>query len=489
MAEFDSGNKVSYMPAYEGASTSYRMEQKGLQLGDQDELSARELKNLWQRSHYLSRNNAIGATAKHRLVSNWIGNGIKIRWMNQNGTPAEKVQKEWELWCSECTIDGHGDFRNYQKEFAGALMESGEGLSRMYINRRKKSKIPLALQNIEAEQLDPLYSIFDKSIRTGISFDEFGKPTIYHLWKHHPGAYRQISDGNKRVEVPADDMIHAFERLRPGQWRGIPWLTPVMLNIYEIDELVDATLQRQKAAQAMSWIIENTNPVAAFAPGSVRSAMSDTDIDPATKQKRKIIQGSAGSVHYLNKGESFKFASIQDIGPNLSTLLQDEMGKIAACLGLTYDQLTGDLSQVNFSSIRAGLNEFRVRTEIIQRFIIINLALLPIANRWLELFAIYVPRIGTAGVYPLFTLPRRYGVDELKDAQADLMEVQAGFSTMERKLEERDVTFQEIIADRKRAEASGFIFTSIPEPAIPATSAVQPNKVNDQTTPKNTSGA
>lgn len=482
MAEFDNSGAVTRMPAYEGASTSYRLEQKGLQAGDQDTLAARELGNLWKRSHYLTRNNAIGATAKHRLVSNWIGTGIKVRWIGADGKPATKVQKEWERWIADCNVDSYGNFCNFQHGLANSLMESGESLGRMYIQKRNKTKIPLAIQLLESEQLDPLYNILDNNIRTGISFDSFGKPINYHLWKNHPGALKQLFSDNKRVAVPADEILHVFERQRPGQWRGIPWLTPVMLNIYEIDELVDATIQRQKAAQAMSWIIENTNPLGAFAPGTVRKVDTD-EIDPATNKKRKIIQGTAGSVHYLNKGESFKFASVQDIGANLGTLLQDEMGKIAACLGLTYDQLTGDLSQVNFSSIRAGLNEFRVRTEIVQRFLIINLGLNPIALKWLELFALYVPKVGTTGVYPLFTLPRRYGVDELKDAQADLLEVQAGFSTMQRKLEERDVTFQEVIEDRKLIEQSGMIFTSIPQPAPqPGT---QPAKVNDQTTPKN----
>lgn len=479
MGEFSESNRVSYMPSYEGASTSYRLEQKGLRAGDQDTLAARELQNLWQRSHYLTRNNAIGITAKHRLVTNWIGTGIKIRWMNENGSPAEKVQKKWDKWLPESNIDGYGNFNNFQKDLGNAFMESGEGLARMYINRRKSSEIPLALQLLEAEQLCPIFTDNgDPNTRNGITFDVVGMPTKYHFWKRHPGSLNLFTEPNDRVAVDASDVVHLFERQRPGQWRGIPFLAPVMLNIYELDELVDATIQRQKAAQAMSWIIENTNPLQAFAPGTVRNTTTG-EIDPATGQKKKIVQGTAGSVHYLNKGESVKFTSIQDIGPNLSVLLQDEMGKIATALGLTYDQLTGDLSQVNFSSIRAGLNEFRVRTEIIQRCHIINLALLPIALRWIELFSLYVPRIGTTGVYPLFTLPRRYGVDELKDGQADLLEVQAGFSTMQRKLEERDVTFQEVLEDRKRVEKSGLLFTSIP--VMPqATPNQQPEKIQKQ---------
>jgi capsid protein len=181
----------------------------------------------------------------------------------------------------------------------------------------------------------------------------------------------------------------------------------------------------------------------------------------------------------LEGKESVKFASIQDIGPNLQVLLSSELGKIAAALGLTYDQLTGDLSQVNFSSIRAGLNEFRIRTEIVQRFTIINLGLEPITSRWLEMLPLYVPKLSAQGIYPKFSLPRRYGVDELKDAQADLLEVQAGFNTMENALEERDRTFQEVLAEREKISKTGYVFTSIPLVAQ-GTPNTQPTKVADQ---------
>jgi len=465
MSEFDYSSLGTFRSAYDGASQSYRMEQKGLQSGDQDTLSARELKNLWQRSHFLCRNNAVAITAKRRLLANWIGNGITVRWVYENGTPATKVQKEWNLWMQECIYDGYGNLNNLQSSgWAGGVFQSGESFTRMVIAKRKSSRIPLALHQIEAEHLDPLFTNNGDGVtRNGITFEN-AKPSVYHFWKRHPGQHLLLpADGLTRVAVPAKEVVHIFERERPGQWRGVPMLTPVMLNIYEMDELVDATLQRQKAAQAVSWIIENTNPVAAFAPGAVRN--SENDIDPATGQKRKVIQGIAGGAHYLNKGESVKFSSIQDIGSNLGVLLNDEWGKIAAALGLAAHQITGDLSEVNFSSIRAGLIELRIRVEMVQQHLFINLGMTPVCDYWAELFMLYFPRVAMTGVHPVFELPRKYGVDDLKDAQADLMEVQAGFATLESKLRERNTTFEEILADRKRAEASGIVFTSIPQPA------------------------
>ena len=478
MAEFDTTYQRVRQPAYEGATTSYRMEQKGLASGDQDTIAARELKNLWARSHHLVRNNACSATAKKRLLANWIGRGIKVRWEYPNKTPHKKMQAEWNIWTKECNKDGYGNLFTTECLWGSALYESGEAITNMVIAKRPTSRIPLALQVLESEQLDPLLTKMfssspapdkvinqDEVVRNGIGFID-DKPQTYYFWSRHPGSSLTVPNPIKRVAIPAEDIIHIFERERPGQWRGIPMLTPVLLNIYEMDELVDATLQRQKAAQAVSWIIENTSPTSAIAPGTVRNSSNAEDIDPATGKRRVIVQGAGGNIQYLNKGETIKLSSLDDIGGNLQVLLEDEWSKIAATLGLAYHQVTGDLSSVNFSSIRAGLNELRIRIEMIQQHLFITLGLEKLTARFQELAGVYISKSMLEAV-PIYSVPRRYGVDDLKDAQADLMEVQAGFATLESKLAERDVVFEEIVADRKRVEASGMKLSSFPETLVP----------------------
>jgi capsid protein len=54
---------------------------------------------------------------------------------------------------------------------------------------------------------------------------------------------------------------------------------------------------------------------------------------------------------------------------------------VAAAMGITYEQLTGDLTQVNYSSIRAGLLEFRRRCEAIQHGVIVHQLCRPIWRR------------------------------------------------------------------------------------------------------------
>jgi lambda family phage portal protein len=503
MSEFTNNNTygVPRQAGYEGATTSYRLEQRGLSQGDQDTTSARELKNLWARSHYLVRNNACSITAKKRLLANWVGKGITVKWMNPNNTPNKKFQKLWDTWIQECNYDGYGNLYTTEALWGSALFESGESLTQMVISKRPTSKIPLALKVVESEQLDPMFTKVatenvgidpmipaEQDVRTGIGFID-GKPITYYFWKKHPGSRLITVPGNIRVAVPAEDVIHIFERERPGQWRGVPMLTAVLLNIYEMDELVDATIQRQKAAQAISWIIKNTSVTNAVAPGTVRQSVNPLELDSITGQRKVIIQGAGGNVQYLNKGEDITLSSLDDIGGNLQVLLEDEWSKISSALGLAYHQVTGDLSGVNFSSIRAGLNELRIRIEMVQEHLFITLGLKRVTSRFQELAGIYESAAMLTAI-PYYYPPRRYGVDDLKDAQADLMEVQAGFATLESKLAERNTTFEDIVADRKRVETSGIKISSFPDSLLPEavpTAAVvptseaattKPNKVN-----------
>lgn len=416
--------------AFDGATNSFRMAQKGTLQGSADSVAARELRLLWSRAHHLGRNNPSVVTAKNRLAAHWVGTGIKVKWSTK------KAQKIWDKFAENPSVDGHGTLENLQNTWANALVESGEVFTRMLILKRKDMKIPLMLQTLEAEQLDPFFCD-PLNTRFGIQFDSFGKPLVYHFFQKNPYDYYNQIGTNLRVPVNADDVLHLFERARPGQWRGIPKLASVMIPLYEIDELTDAALVRQKVAQAVGWIIRKGATNAMPLLGGIDTNLYNNE-NSGAEPERKIQKIMPGGVHYLEPDEEFEFASIDDIGGNLLVFLQSHWHTIASALDITYEQLTGDLSGVNFSSIRAGLIEFRRRVALIQQLIFINLALKPLTDRFKELAGLYESAaIGNATCK--FVLPKTEWVDPLKDAQADVLEIRAGLATLEEKLAERGV--------------------------------------------------
>ena len=52
--------------------------------------------------------------------------------------------------------------------------------------------------------------------------------------------------GMETVRVPADEVIHLFRPLRPGQIRGEPWLARALVKLHELDQYDDAELVRRR---------------------------------------------------------------------------------------------------------------------------------------------------------------------------------------------------------------------------------------------------
>jgi len=442
--------------AFDGATTGFRAQTKGLLRGAPDTFAARELELLWQRSHDFCRNNTVAVTAKNRLVASWIGDGIKVKWDNA------KVQVAWDEFVTSPSLDGFGSMHNMQALWAGSLFESGEVFTRMLIQKNSKATIPLKLQVIEAEQLDPRY-YNTKTIRNGIQFDATGViPEQYWFWKKHPST-RMMGELNERVAVPADSVLHMFNRDRPGQWRGVPKLTPAMLDLYELSDLTDATLVRQKVAQAVGWIIKKNTTGALPLIGALEETTEALPSEDPSVMGDKIQQITPGGVHYLGEDEDFEFASIDDIGSNFVSMLEYQMRQIASCLDLTYEQLSGDLTQVNFSSIRAGIIEFRKRVSMTQQCIFVNLGLFPLTEYFKELCGIYI-NATAANAKATFIFPKQEWVDPLKDAQADVLEIRAGLSTLADKLAERGVQDVEAyIQEIAKEQGYDVVLTSNPK--------------------------
>ena len=77
--------------------------------------------------------------------------------------------------------------------------------------------------------------------------DADGAPVAYHVLKQHPGAL--LGPAREWDVVPAygaqtgrRNAIHLFERRRPGQSRGVPYLAPVIETLKQLDRYTEAEI-------------------------------------------------------------------------------------------------------------------------------------------------------------------------------------------------------------------------------------------------------
>lgn len=383
------------------------------------------LSMLRDRSRDLVRNNGWARAGLDRIVSYQVGTGILPRADTGDRNLDKVVDKLFADWAKRCNRAGRGDFAGVQAQLARSRAEAGEGLAIMLPltlpeMRRRGLPVPLALQVLEPDHLDEAYDL-DKAnlrIRQGIEIDAGGAPLGYWLRPNHPGE----RDGSlvrstlfERYDVR--DVLHVFEAERPGQLRGVPDLASVMTRLRMLDELEDAALEREKVQACLAAFVTSQ-----ASPG--RGPLEG--VDQTTGDPLKSF--SPGMVERLLPGEDVKFAVPSGAGA-FSETARHQLHAIAAGFGLTYDLLTGDLSQANYSSLRAGRLAFKRRLEQAQW-----LMLVPAFERVWDRFIAAAIQVGAlnprAGGYPAKWAPPRFEmVDPVKDTLALNTMVRSGFMT------------------------------------------------------------
>jgi lambda family phage portal protein len=401
-------------------------------------------------------------------VANAIGTGIKPQSMVQDQAMREAIHSLWWDWCEQADAAGLTDFYGLQALATRAMLEGGEALIRLRY-RRTEDGLPVALQ-IQVLEAEHLPNAMNRDlpggnvIRSGIEFDRLGRRVAYHLYRSHPNdgllAPMSSQGGLDTVRVDASEVIHLFRPLRPGQIRGEPWLTRALVKLNELDQYDDAELVRKKTA-------------AMFAGFITRMAPEDNLMGESAADANGVAMAGMepGTLQILEPGEDIKFSAPADVGSSYAEFMRQQFRAVAAAMGITYEMLTGDLTQVNYSSIRAGLLEFRRRCEALQHGVIVHQLCRPIWRAWMDQAVLE----GTL-VLPGYRKEKRQyqsakwipqgwkWVDPQKEYNAMKLAIRAGLMSRSEAIsgngyDAEDVD-REIAADNARADDLGLIFDS-----------------------------
>jgi lambda family phage portal protein len=468
---FEAGPVTS--PDYEAASTSHRLGAWGLSGAGPNAALAGPVHALRARCRTLVRNNAIVAGGVDSLVANLVGTDISPRWELQDNELKDRIQELWADSQEELDAAGVYDFYGMIEQVARAMLDAGECLARFRPRRRADNLlVPLQVQLLEADHLDAGFDgLADtgNEIRMGIEWDQLGRRTAYHLFREHPGERYAYTGGQAsvRVRVPASEVLHIFRPLRIGQARGCPWLSPVITKLYEIDQIQDAVLVRQKVANLFAMFTETDAPIA----GASHALPGNFQTDPAVA--KPVVPLGPGLSVRLKPGEKVVFSTPPDVGDNYKDLLKQELRMVAKGMGIMYEQLSGDLEGVTFSSIRAGVNEFRRLCEMLQVRILIHQFCRPVVRRWLDSAV-----LSGALVIPDYAANRRrywrvkwhpdgwQYVDPVKDRVAEQMDIRNGVKSrtavVARRGSDIELVDREQAADQARADELGLIHDTDP---------------------------
>jgi len=394
------------------------------------------IKKLRDRSREMVRNNPYAKQAKRTTQVNVVGSGIKLQSQVQQvrgRKPSEAInrliEEKWHLWtrAQHCDVAGRHSFHMMEWLATGALPESGEALFRIIRRPFGGSRVPLALEMIESDVLDEEYQGATlarlNEWRMGVEINEWGRPVRYAFLTRHPGDYwfqNAPQKGDKHVFLPAEDVIHLFIPERPQQHRGVPWFHSVMADAHQLQGYEEAAVIRTRAGASVM--------------GFVTSSEGELEGDDV-EADRRISEFEPGMWKYLEPGQNVTVPNISSPDQQYEMFVKNKVRRFASGFGCSYETLSRDFSETNYSSSRLSLLEDREHWKVIQSYLIENFHN-RVFREWLDLAVL-------AGELPFDdydSRPERYDtprwmargwdwVDPLKEAKAYRQMEQAGYMT------------------------------------------------------------
>lgn len=450
---------------YEGAKSSRRT--RGWQPGKQGPNTevARGRNTLRDRSRDLVRNNPWAANAVTKLVDYQIGTGIRPRSRTGNKAMDKRVNKAFAEWAAKCDVAGEQDFWAIQASIARSRIEAGEGLALLVSPtatemRAAGLKVPLQIQMVEPDLLAGDWPVQASAqgnrVVDGVEVTPQMRRVAYHLYAEHPGEMIYPSVLKRSEPVPAERVLHIYRADRVNQLRGVPDMAAGLMRLRMLDEMEDAVIEQAKVAALLAAFTVS-------AGGGAMGPLSGTK-DAETGERRRTM--APGMIHALAPGEDVKFNSPPSAG-GVPEHLRHQLRAFATVMDLPYDLLTGDLTQANYSSLRAGRLAFKRRLEVIQWRLLIPKLCQPIWDAWVRAAIVAGVLPDRAGGYPCEWGPPRFELlDPLAEAKGIEKEIRLSLKTEQQAISEAgwdpDEQLEEIAAWNARKDALGIVTDSDP---------------------------
>jgi capsid protein len=199
--------------------------------------------------------------------------------------------------------------------------------------------VPCQVEMKEADHLDGA-RFGDTShggrIAQGIEYDREGRRTAYWMFPDHPGD-RSPTFGRRMEAVRVDTgaVAHLYERQRV-QSRGVPWGTPAIRALRDVDDWQNAELVRKKTEACLVGIVFGAEED----QQSIAPVIQDAD-------GNRVEQFEPGLIAYARGGKDIKFNQPASTS-GVYEWHRVQLHVIAAGFRVPYELMTGDLSQVNF---------------------------------------------------------------------------------------------------------------------------------------------
>ena len=283
----------------------------------------------------------------------------------------------------------------------------------------------------------------------GVEVDKNGRVVAYYISNTYP--HQITTEKQEWTRVPAygertglPNILHIMDSERPDQYRGVPYLAPVIemllqLRRYTESELMAALVQSFFTA----WIVTNTDktaiPTNEVGGGDIAGVpVENPDTDNISHSDNEYEMGP-GQVYHLGPDEDIKFGSPNVPTAGFDTFVKTMCKMVGSGLEQPYEVLLKEFNS-NYSASRGALLEAWEAYKM-RRVWLVDGFCQPVYELWLA-EAVARGRIKAPGFFddPLLRAawcgarwigPVQGTLDPKKEVEAAILQVHHGFRTHE----------------------------------------------------------
>lgn len=359
----------------------------------------------------LAQNKPLGKRIKRLYANNVIGSGIQVTLTTKNGfntKPAEEIFEEW-FDSTDCDFQGRTNGYGLQWLWAATVAESGGVLIRRVIDKSKK--FPLQFQTFDQSSLYNTGRMELKGggyLLDGMRFSKLGKLVAFRIKKNTMFGY----NGDPWVEYSTSEVEYIYDWDSPDKHAGITVMHAVAKTLQEREDLKYSKLEQQKIASCFALFITNAE-----------TPVGEEIVDADGQRKTEI---GRGTIHY-ESGEDVSVNSVAPPKADNSTEMERRIDRdIAAGSMFTYEQVTGDMSQVNHSSARVARSEMYLDVDHLQQHVFKPRIMNMLRIWWLDIYRL---KFGPFTCGFQLTMPVRASVNPMEELEVTIRKVRAGFLT------------------------------------------------------------
>jgi lambda family phage portal protein len=321
----------------------------------------------------LTMNTPLAAAPLKRIRTKVVGAGLTLqsridRRLLAIGDDASdawerKTEREFRIWAETqfCDVALTQNFYELQASAIYNTDLSGDVFVALPFKSIPGHPYSLRIMLIESDNVCNPNNMADTAqIAGGIEVDEFGAPEFYHI-KSAP--FMQYTSTWVKVPVFGSqsgrrNVYHLYDKLRPGQRRGMPLLAPVVEVLKQQSRLSEAALMSTLLNEFFTVFVK-TNSGEGLANGYVppdTAVPTDSEGTATNDVDKNIYELGPGNIVEMGEGEDITIADSKRPNEHFEAFFLSYTKQIGAALEIPFEELILHF-QSSYSAARAAILE------------------------------------------------------------------------------------------------------------------------------------